>query len=302
MEMYQDRIRKNFNNLTKRQKMIAKYMIDFPKEVAFQTAKQIGQASETSETTVIRLCCILGYSGFSELQKEIQTRLLEDSSTTNPIQNFRETTHTLKDKNLIQHVLEEDKDYIKATLEDIDLKQYQAAVEKLIEAENRIVLGFRSSYGPASWFMFALNIVVGNTTLYRGEIEDANYLLSRINEKSVVVAISFPRYVQETFSFVKAAKKKGACIIAITDDRLSPIGQYADILFRVIAPAPIPLKGITPTFSLLNLLVTSIAATDDPQVHQHMAEYGQHSSEFYPFAKKENEAGELNLFEKEVNS
>lgn len=286
MESYQDRIRKKYNHFTKRQKEVAKYFIDFPKEVAFQTAKQIGQACGASETTVIRLCYMLEYSGFSELQKEIQSSILDDTTSTNPIENFREMSHSLKDTNLIQYVLEQDHAYVKATLEDIDVKQYQLAVEKLIHADNRVVLGFRSSYGPASWFMFALNIVVGNTIQYRGEIEDSNYLLSKVDQNTVVVAISFPRYVRETFSFVKAAKEKGACIIAITDDRLSPIGQYADILFRVIAPTPIPLKGITPTFSLLNLLVTSIAATDNPKVQQHMAGYDQHSSESYVFSKK----------------
>jgi DNA-binding MurR/RpiR family transcriptional regulator len=184
-------------------------------------------------------------------------------------------------------VIEQDSAYVKSTLKDIDVKQYQKAVEKLIESDNRIVLGLRSSFGPASWFSFALNIVIGNTTLYHGESEDANYLLSKVDENTVVIAISFPRYTQETFSFVKAVKKKGACIIAITDDRLSPIGKYADILFRVIAPAPIPLKGITPTFSLLNLLVTSIAATSNPKVQEHMKGYEQNSNEFYPFAKTE---------------
>ncbi len=302
MEQYQERIRKKYNMFTKRQKVVAKHFIDFPKEVAFQTAKQIGQACGASETTVIRLCYILEYSGFSELQKEIQSSILEDTSSTNPIENFRETSHTLKDTNLIQYVIEQDNAYVKATLEDIDFKQYQMAVEKLISADNRIVLGFRSSYGPASWFMFALNIVVGNTTQYRGEIEDSNYLLSRVSKDTVVVAISFPRYVRETLSFVKAAKEKGACIIAITDDRLSPIGQYADILFRVIAPTPIPLKGITPTFSLLNLLVTSIAASDNPIVHKHMAGYDQHSSENYVYAIKGKKNVEVNFTEGEVST
>jgi DNA-binding MurR/RpiR family transcriptional regulator len=288
MEQYTEKIRKNYDKITKRQKIIAKYMMDFPKDVAFQTAKHIGQVCGVSETTVIRLCYILGYSGYSELQKEIQTTLLEETTgRTNPIENFRESSNSLRDTNLIQYVIEQDSAYVKSTLKDIDVKQYQKAVEKLIESDNRIVLGLRSSFGPASWFSFALNIVIGNTTLYHGESEDANYLLSKVDENTVVIAISFPRYTQETFSFVKAVKKKGACIIAITDDRLSPIGKYADILFRVIAPAPIPLKGITPTFSLLNLLVTSIAATSNPKVQEHMKGYEQNSNEFYPFAKTE---------------
>lgn len=288
MENYTDKIRKQYSKLTKRQQKIAKYIIDFPKEVAFQTAKQVGKSCEISETTVIRLCYLLGYSGFSGLQKEIQTSLIEENSkSTNPIDKFREASIQLKDKDLIQYVIEQDSAYVKATLEGIDINQYKRAVNELIQANNRIVIGFRSSYGLANWFMFSLNIVIGNTSLYRGEIEDSNYLLSQVNENTVVIGISFPRYTQETLSFIKAAKKKGARIIAITDDKLSPIGQHADYLFRVIAPAPVSLKGITPAFSLLNLLFTGISVSNHPKVQNRLAEYDQTSEEFYPFARKE---------------
>ncbi|USK36504.1 MurR/RpiR family transcriptional regulator (plasmid) [Bacillus sp. F19] len=288
MDNFKERIRKQFNELTKRQKLVAKYIVDFPKEVAFQTAKQVGTASKTSDTTVIRLSYALGYSGYSELQKEIQSSLLKDSAqNSGPIENFRTTSKSLKDLNLIQYVIEQDNAYVRATLEHLDHSQYKKAVNLLITSEKRIVIGFRSSYGPANWLTFSLNIVVGDTLLYRGEIEDANYLLSQIDHKTLVIAISFPRYIQETFSFVKAAKKKGANVLAITDDEFSPIGPFADILFQVVAPAPIPLKGVTPTFALLNLLVTSVAASQDAKVQKRMEEYDQSSEEFFPFTKRD---------------
>lgn len=286
MEDFNEKIRKNFNQLTKRQKLVAKYIIDNPKEVAFQTSKQLGVASKTSDTTVIRLSYALGYSGYSELQREIQSSLIENSSHINdPIKGFRTSSKSLKDKNLIQYVLEQDTAYVHATLEQLDHNEYKKAVEQLINSEKRIVIGFRSSYGPANWITFSLNVVIGNTMLYRGEIEDANYFLSQIDEKTLIIAISFPRYTQETFSFVRAAKKRGAQILAITDDKLSPIGQYADSLFKVVAPAPIALQGITPTFALLNLLVTSVAASQEIKVQKRMEEYDQTSDDFFPFTK-----------------
>jgi len=286
MDNYNERIRKQFNELTKGQKLVAKYIVDFPKEVAFQTSKQLGIASKTSDTTVIRLSYALGYSGFSELQKEIQSTLLEDSSPiVDPIEGFRSSSKSLKDTNLIQHVIEKDSSYIRATLEQLDYNQYKKAIDLLISSEKRIVIGFRSSYGPANWLSFSLNIVVGNTFLYRGEIEDSNYLLSLVDERTLLVAISFPRYTKETNSFVKAAKKKGAKVLGITDDELSPLGLLSDILFKVVAPPPISLKGITPTFALLNLLITGIAASDELKVQKRMEDYDQTSDDFSPFTK-----------------
>lgn len=274
MDLFNERMRKKYNELTKGQKVAARYIADFPRTVALQTAKNVGVASNTSETTVIRLCYELGYSGYSELQKEIQTSLLEQNTAPeNPLWDFQSTSKSLKDRNLVHYIMEEDRISVQETLEQLDVNQYKKAVDMLISSEKRVVLGFRSSYAAANWLVFSLNIVLGNTHLYRGEIEGANSYLSTMDEQTTVVAISFRRYVNETYSFVQAAKKKGATIIVITDDRLSPIGQIADIVFTIIAPKPIPLKGMTPLFSLLNLLITTVAASPEDKVQQRMKDY-----------------------------
>ncbi|WP_404406377.1 MurR/RpiR family transcriptional regulator [Jeotgalibacillus malaysiensis] len=287
MDSYHEKIRKQFNELTKRQKLVGKYIMDYPKEVAFHTAKQVGIASKTSDTTVIRLSYTLGYSGYSELQKEIQSTLLDDSSPNpDPIKGFRNSSKSFKDKDFIQHAIEHDSRYIRDTLEGLDTKHYKMAIELMINSEKITVVGLRSSYAAANWLTFSLNVVVGNTIMYRGEIDDANYFLSQMNEETLVIAISFPRYSQETYAFVKAAKNKGAKVLAITDDELSsPFGQLADILFKVVAPDPIPLKGITSTFAMLNLLITGIGASEDAKVQKRMQEYDQTSEEFFPFTK-----------------
>jgi DNA-binding MurR/RpiR family transcriptional regulator len=275
MEKFNDRLRKKYNELSKGLKIAAKYIADYPKDVAFQTAKNVGTASNTSETTVIRLCYELGYSGYSELQKEIQMSLLEQTAPHHPIEDYRSSSKTLKDTNLIQYIIDQDTSSVRATLEKLDFEEYKKAVELLISSDKRVVVGFRSSYGPANWLMFSLNIVVGDTYLYRGEIEGANQYLSKMDEKTTIIAISFRRYTQESVSFVKAAKKRGAKVIAITDDEFSPVGQIADIILRVYAPNPVSLKGMTPLFSVLNLLVTSVAVSEEPKIQQRMKDYEQ---------------------------
>lgn len=74
-------------------------------------------------------------------------------------------------------------------------------------------------------------------------------------------------------------------MLGITDDELSPLGLLSDILFKVVAPPPISLKGITPTFALLNLLITGIAASDELKVQKRMEDYDQTSDDFSPFTK-----------------
>jgi DNA-binding MurR/RpiR family transcriptional regulator len=280
MEAINNLIRTHYKTLSNGQKLVAEYIINHPRHVALSTAKEVGELTNTSETTVIRFCYKVGYKGYSQLQKEVQKSLLEDE-VKDPIVKYREDTDALsREGNLLAIVMEQDIKHIEETLGSINKDKYQNAVNTLVKAKKRFVIGLRSSHAPASWLAFSLNIVRGETYLYRGNMDDSNYLLSELNEESVVVAITFPRYVQETISFVRAAKKRGATILVITDHELAPISEYADLLFTVKAPKPIGLSGMPTIFSLLNVLVTGVASSGEKEVQEHFLKYENARQDF----------------------
>jgi len=112
--------------------------------------------------------------------------------------------------------------------------------------------------------------------------------MSRLTEKSLVIAFSFPRYAQETVSYVRAAKDRGASVLAITDHELSPIGIMADYLLEIKTAIPTALKGMPVIFSVLNVLVNGIFANDLENVQHRIDQYDRISKEsgLFPFAKK----------------
>ncbi|TFI46317.1 MurR/RpiR family transcriptional regulator [Diaphorobacter sp. DS2] len=173
--------------------------------------------------------------------------------------------------------------YIQKISESIDINTLNAVIKKIVNCENRFVVGFRSSRAPASWLTFSLNIVIGNTHLYRGDTDDSIHIISQISERSLVIAFSFPRYAQETVTFVQAAKKRGASVIVITDDELSPAGIHANYLLKVDTPSPSALKGMPVIFSLLNVLVNGVAVNgwEKENVQKRLVEYENISQDFF---------------------
>jgi DNA-binding MurR/RpiR family transcriptional regulator len=285
MKQLKERIRINFEQLTKRQQIVAKYISDNTEKVAFYTAKELGDITSTSGSTVIRFCYNLGFSGYSDLQKLIQDTVLSEKQKA-PLENYLNSTGSIIQSNhLVEHTLTEDIAYISKLSSSINEEYLQTIIKKIIESENRFVVGFRSSHAPASWLTFSLNVVIGKTQMYRGDTDDAIYLISQITDKSLVIAFSLPRYTQETVTFVKAAKKKGATILAITDDELSPVGIHADYILKVETPSPSALKGMPIIFSLLNVLVNGIAVTGWEEVQKRLEEYENISQDFSPFVK-----------------
>lgn len=282
MQNLTERIRKCYEELTNGQKAVAKFVLEQPKLLALHPAKKIGELTNTSETTVIRFCYSLGYSGYSALQNEIRESLLYSDEREGPLKKYRDTTGELiSESNLIQRVMEQDMRFIQQALTSLNHELYTEAVDRILQAKKIVVVGFRSSYALANWTSFTLNLIRGDTFLYRGPIDDASGLISAMDKEWLVIAFSFPRYAAETISFVRAAKEKGAKVLGITDDELSPIGIDADLLFKVITPQPSTLNGMATIFSLLKALCTGVAAADWTKVQERVRAYDQTSFQFY---------------------
>jgi len=263
---------------------VANFIIENPKLIALYPAKEIGKLTETSETTVIRCSNALGYSGYAALQEDIRKALLLPNDN-DPLQALKRGIKT--EYNVINDVMEQDIEYIKQTYMELDELLFLEAVNSIVKAKKIIVVGLRTSYAPASWLAYSLNIVKGETILFKGDIDDANYLLTEVNEDWLIVALSFQRYVEQTISFVKAAKEKGASDLTITDNELSPVGIIADLTIKVITPIPTSLKGMPTLFSILNGLISGVMVTDKTNVEARVDKYNQTSGHYYSFYRHE---------------
>ncbi|MDN4524035.1 MurR/RpiR family transcriptional regulator [Fictibacillus fluitans] len=289
MSSLKELIKTHYENLTKLQKKVAKQILDDPKRVVLQTAKELGTEIGASETTIIRFCYAIGYDGYADLQENVRTELLihKDKDALNKFANrmtdaetaLSETAHTEMNQDLLS---------IQRTLEEFDHEQYIQIVNAIIKAKRVVVVGLRTSFAPAHWLSYTLNVVKGNTILYRGEVDDAHYILSDLNEEHLVIAFSFPRYATETISFVKAAKSKGAKVFALTDSELSPVAGSADYLIKVTTPEPSSIKGMPTIFSILNLFVTGIMKQDKSNVQKQLNKYRESSHLFHSYAASHN--------------
>ncbi len=285
LKRIKQQVKQHYNDLSQRLKHVANFIIDNPKLIALYPAKEIGRLTETSETTVIRCSTALGYSGYAALQEDIRKALLLPDGE-DPFQAFTKEIET--ENNTITKVMEQDIEYIKQTYEKIDEALFSVAVQEIVRAKKIVVVGLRTSHAPANWLAYTLNIIKGETILFKGDIDDANYLLTEINEDWLIIALSFQRYVKQTVSFVKAAKEKGAKVIAVTDNELSPVGVMADTTFQVITPNPTSLKGMTPLFSILNALISSVTVTDKENVEARVEYYNQSSEHYFSFYQNED--------------
>jgi DNA-binding MurR/RpiR family transcriptional regulator len=64
-----DFITERFDDFSRSQKDVARYIVDHLDEAAFQTAEELARRANTSSSTVVRFSQALGFDGYPELQQ-----------------------------------------------------------------------------------------------------------------------------------------------------------------------------------------------------------------------------------------
>ncbi|PEJ53605.1 MULTISPECIES: MurR/RpiR family transcriptional regulator [unclassified Bacillus (in: firmicutes)] len=263
MEELKQKVQDEFDNFSKGLKKVAKYFLANPEDFAMDSGVQVGQKINVSETTVIRFCHALGYSGFSALQKDIQTRLLNRKSTLVEYHSMKNKMDM--DRDFSKKMMHKDAELILQTAEGLNEEEFNLAVERLSQSEKILVSGTRSSHAMAHWFSFALELIRGNVRMFRPDTDDIVLRIGEMNENSTFVAFSFHRYALETINMAREAKLRGAFVISFTDSEVAPIREYTDVLFTVQLPIKSTLDVSPAVFSLMNSLLGGVVVKNSDQ-------------------------------------
>ena len=111
----------------------------------------------------------------------------------------------------------------------------------------------------------------------------------RMGPGDVLIAISFPRYSKVTINTVKFARDRGAEIIAITDNELSPVYQLSEA--ALLAPCEMIsfVDSMVAPLSLINALLVALSNRCGTDVSVTFAELENIWNEYGVFGKMDDE-------------
>ena len=251
-------IEHNMSGFSKGQKRIAHYILENYDKAAFMTASKLGKLVGVSESTVVRFAAELGYDGYPNMQRALQEMIRSRLTSTQRIQAAGDQ---FSGQNVLSAVVQSDIEKLRLMASRADRAEFEQVVDKLMSARHIYILGVRSSSFVAGYLHFYLHLLFENVTLVQtsaaGEIFEQ---LFRIGPDDVLIAISFPRYSQITVNTVKFAQDRGASIIAVTDNELSPVCQMADS--ALLAPCEMLsfVDSMVAPLSLMNALLIALAS------------------------------------------
>jgi len=256
-------------SFSKGQKLIANFLINNYDKAAYMTASKLGVLVGVSESTVVRFASELGFDGYPELQKALQDAMRNKLTA---VQRIEVSLDQIKDGEVFRSVLMHDIEHIRHTLEETAMADFDRAVDNIVNAEHVYVMGIRSSAALASFLGYYFKLMLPNVTLVQtGSRSELYEQLMRLNDKDVLIGISFPRYSKQTVHAISYAHNKGAKSIAITDSIESPIAANADNVLVARSDMVSFVDSLVAPLSLINALIVAVSIKNKEVVANNFA-------------------------------
>jgi DNA-binding MurR/RpiR family transcriptional regulator len=251
-------LRKRYDDLTQSQKRIAEAIVEDPEFLAFATVDKMAARLGVSPSTVVRFAYRLGLNGYQELQERVR-QLVRSQMRTNADTGSADNSVTSHlGQTIFAQSLEHDLEILRRTIINLNVEDLERAVSALLGARRVFTISDGASFSAAAYAARALERMLGDAVLLRGE-EDSAAPLQSLSPDDVVLAISFPPYATSTVKVVAFAKEVGATVIAITDTPISPVGQRVDIVLSTLSSGIGPQNSLVGAVAFMNALLNGIA-------------------------------------------
>ncbi len=252
-----NQIQDAMGGFSKGQKLIANYILTSYDKAAYMTAHKLGETVKVSESTVVRFATELGYEGYPEMQKSLQDVVRKKLTA---VQRIEVSNDRMVGQDILSAVMHADAENIRRTVEGLDRRSFDRAVEAILKARKVYIIGVRSASSLADFLGYYFNMMLEDVIVVRiNSFSELFEQTLRVGKEDVVIGISFPRYSKRTVKAMRYAKSQGATVVAITDSETSPLTEIADHALMAKSDMVSFVDSLAAPLSLVNALIVAVS-------------------------------------------
>lgn len=242
--------------LSPQQRVIAQFVLEHPDDVALGTAATVAEAAGVQPSALVRFANAVAFSGFSEMQRLFQDRLLEQAGTYRQRISAMHGPARAGAPSSLLHTLVEAGAADLRQLEHATTDTALRRAARLLCAAPRVhVLAQRRAFPVAAYLAYALGQLELRVQLHDGVGGMLADSLRHIDRGELLLVTSFTSYSADVVQAAAAARERGVQVVAITDHALSPLKPVASVCLEIGAGAPAPVRSLVAAMCLAQVLV-----------------------------------------------
>lgn len=210
---------------------VARAAINDPAGTAASTIGQLALRCDTSETTVIRLCRTLGFSGYPEFRLSLAAAAatrVEDEYLSGEILPGDTT------EQVVRKVTGADAQAITETAQSVSIRSLEDAAKAMSAAGRIDLFGAGASSFVAHDMQYKLHRI-GLISHCFADPHSAISSAALLGRGDVALGLSHTGSTRDTIRYLQVAAEGGATTVAITNHPRAPIANTADILVTTAA-------------------------------------------------------------------
>lgn len=258
VEEFQQRLIAVSDTLPKRLRQCADFLAKNTDKIAVSTVAELAQAAGVQPSAFMRFCQLLGFSGFSELQKLFR----KDYSKRWP--NYSARLDALRSEAagnpsaLLAEFIETGRASLESLNSTVDATALQLAVDILVAAPRIHLIGLKRAFPIAYYLAYAFGQMSIPTLLHDriGDLDQQHL----IQADDVLIAISYAPYAHNTLETATFAADRGTKVVAITDALNAPLQKVGATTLLVREVDLGDFRTLSASFALAITLATAVGA------------------------------------------
>ena len=217
-------VEQNYSKFTKREKLIADYLLLKERRILNMSAKEISEITGTSAPTVVRISKKLGFNSLNEMKLSLSISFENNKSD----KKFEYLDEDLSVRNIINGIRQTFKNIVDVTSDLIKEDELEKAIEILINAKCIYIFGVGVSGLVGLDFYYKLSRI-GKRCVYHNDAHLQVTSSVLIEKDDVALVISYSGETREVILCAENIKKNNVKLISITkasiDNKLSNISD-----------------------------------------------------------------------------
>ena len=228
---FRDRLAALAPDLPKRLRQCAEYIAANTDRIAVSTVADMAAGADVPPSALIRFCQIIGFSGFSEMQK-----LFRDTYAPG-LPDYSTRLKNLKDGGagspsaLLGEFIDAGRLSLESLAKSCDEAALMRAVSLLAGAETVHIIGLRRAFPVSTYLAYVFQKMSVPAMLHDGVGSLDHRHAMRLGD--ALVAITFSPYSEETLTLAQDARDRSLPVVALTDRMTSPVARLSDAVLIV---------------------------------------------------------------------
>lgn len=256
-----DAIAENYPTLSRQLQKIARFVLEYPEDMALETVAVIAGRASVQPSSMIRFAQALGFDGFSDMQQVFRTLLVTRPG------NYRDRIETLRRQSevdgadpgaVLADSVEESIHALHLLGENTVTEDLNRAIELLADANDIYVLAERRAFPVAFYLTYAIGRLDRTVHLLDGVGGMLNQQARNIKPQDAVIVISFPPYSPTVVEMLAEQSQRGVTTVSITDSAVSPIAMEATVTFGIKQQEERAFRSLVAPMCLAQCLVVGL--------------------------------------------